>query len=75
MGLTSKIISMGGKEWFRLGLRGRQCMEYFGVEGGSGGGLRGLTLKVGETIIVAEATVGLTVGIITLRRTLLHRHK
>ena len=47
MVLTSKVVSMGGKEWFRLGAQGRQYMEYLGVKGVSGGGLRWMKLKGG----------------------------
>ena len=60
MGLTSHLMSMGGKEWFLLGTWGSQSMEDFGVKGESGGGLRWLTLKGWGPIIVAESRVVLT---------------
>ena len=40
MELTSKMMSMGGKECFWLGACGRHYMKDFGVEGISCGGLR-----------------------------------
>ena len=60
MGLTSHLMSMGGKEWFLLGTWGSQSMEDFGVKGRSGGGLRWMTLKGGEHIRGSESRVGLT---------------
>ena len=59
MGLTSNFMSMGGKKWFRLGTWERKSMEYFGVKGISGGGLRWTTLKIGEPIRGSELRVGL----------------
>ena len=60
MGLTSNLMSMGGKEWFQLGIWGRQSMEDFGVKGISGGGLRWTTLKGGGPIRGSESRVILT---------------
>ena len=51
MVLTSKMMSMGRKELFRLGAQGKQSMENFGVKGISGGGFRWITLKGGGPII------------------------
>ena len=58
--LTSKVMSMGGKEWFRLGSQGRQSMENLGIQGGSGGELRWLTLKGEGPIRGYDSRVRLT---------------
>ena len=52
-------MSTGGK-CFRLGARGRQSMEDFGIKGRSGGRLRWLILKGLEPIRGSESRMGLT---------------
>ena len=58
--MASKMITNGGKEWFKLCAQGSQSMEYFGVKGISGGGLRWLTFNGGEPIRGYESRVVLT---------------